>query len=526
MAGFRVDQAAHMPNLLGTISAGWQFGQAERQAREQQEKDAAFARLGPGILKNDPRAFNEAAAVDPQRAMQYQGAADAQLRRLQGAIRYVDEARAKNNPAAVNAALRTVGPFLSQLSGQPAPTEWTPELDAEFEALKAQVSMAGVGGISGVQSTYVDAAGNRVAIMRDGSTQVLGQNDAGMANQTITVIGPDGRPQQMTFNKRTGNYEPASFGGGGDYAPQGQPRPQVPQALVVAGPDGQADDEFANLPAAVRMRVAELEAAGQPFHIANGRLVEGFSPGVLSAPGAGGGGGAPSGPNPFIGQSPAEKAASEAEARLRVESQYAPSIAADTERARIDAQLDAKPREMELDAQAAAMLKAAEAAAEQAAKRDVRSWQALDTLSLLTEAEQLLPNATGSLGGAARDRLYAVWGESTAGAQSTASLKAIAGQLTAKMPRMEGPQSNYDVQLYTQMAGDLANDTLPVPTRLAALRTIRLLNEKYAPGPSTPGGGSQGGKYTVGQIISLPDGRRVRVTSIADPNDPDVEEVQ
>ena len=44
---------------------------------------------------------------------------------------------------------------------------------------------------------------------------------------------------------------------------------------------------------------------------------------------------------------------------------------------------------------------------------------------------------------------------------------------------MEGPQSDKDVQMYKQMAGDLSNASLPVATRMAALRQMQALNEKY-----------------------------------------------
>jgi hypothetical protein len=63
---------------------------------------------------------------------------------------------------------------------------------------------------------------------------------------------------------------------------------------------------------------------------------------------------------------------------------------------------------------------------------------------------------------------------------------------------MQGPQSDKDVLLYKQMAGDLANPTLPIPSRMAALRQIRRLNQKYAGGngdkaPSNSIGGTGGG---------------------------------
>lgn len=108
-----------------------------------------------------------------------------------------------------------------------------------------------------------------------------------------------------------------------------------------------------------------------------------------------------------------------------------------------------------------------------------------DALGMLDAAEELLQTATSGRAGAAVDAVAGFFGESTEGSKATASLKTLSGQLVAKMPRMEGPQSDRDVQMYKDMAGDLANPNLPRDDRLAALQMIRTLNRKYA---SAPGG--------------------------------------
>lgn len=78
--------------------------------------------------------------------------------------------------------------------------------------LQYQLARGGSAAGQGVQSTYVDGQGNRVAILRDGSTQVLGPNDAGANQQTLSVdIG--GVPTQVTFDRRTGRYSTANLGG-------------------------------------------------------------------------------------------------------------------------------------------------------------------------------------------------------------------------------------------------------------------------------------------------------------------------
>lgn len=107
--------------------------------------------------------------------------------------------------------------------------------------------------------------------------------------------------------------------------------------------------------------------------------------------------------------------------------------------------------------------------------------RAQNVLSLTQQAEQILSSgkATGSGIGSLLDTGASWFGVSTEGAQGTAQLSTIAGQLVAQMPRMEGPQSDRDVQMYKQMAGDLSNASLPVATRMAALRQMQALNEKY-----------------------------------------------
>ncbi len=134
----------------------------------------------------------------------------------------------------------------------------------------------------------------------------------------------------------------------------------------------------------------------------------------------------------------------------------------------------------------AAGIKQIDTAADFSKTAATRQRDAGTALDLLSEAEKLLPQATGSRGGALLDSAAAMFGTSTPGAQATAALQTIAGQLTSKMPRMEGPQSDKDVQLYKEMAGDLSNDTLPVETRMAALQQIRRLNQKYS-GQKSPG---------------------------------------
>jgi len=122
--------------------------------------------------------------------------------------------------------------------------------------------------------------------------------------------------------------------------------------------------------------------------------------------------------------------------------------------------------------------------------------EAKESLKLIDQAEKLLDTATGSLTGTAVDVVAGALGKSTQGAQASSKLKAIQGALVAKMPKMSGPQSDKDVLLYREMAGQVGDSTLPVDTRKAALTTIRQIQERYAkvpegsskpaPEPTTP----------------------------------------
>jgi hypothetical protein len=74
------------------------------------------------------------------------------------------------------------------------------------------------------------------------------------------------------------------------------------------------------------------------------------------------------------------------------------------------------------------------------------------------------------------------------GAREAAQLEAVGGALVAKMPRMEGPQSDFDVQNYRAMAGQVGDKTLPIATRKAALDEVKRLWAKYDKEPQPAGG--------------------------------------
>lgn len=126
---------------------------------------------------------------------------------------------------------------------------------------------------------------------------------------------------------------------------------------------------------------------------------------------------------------------------------------------------------------------------------DAKTADANDVLYALQEASNIIDGSTGSYLGAAFDEGARAFGMSTPGAQVAAKLKTIQGMLISKMPKMSGPQSDKDVMLYREMAGQIGDPTIPIETRKAAIETIKMLNERYAgitpnTPPSAPGGAS------------------------------------
>jgi hypothetical protein len=115
-------------------------------------------------------------------------------------------------------------------------------------------------------------------------------------------------------------------------------------------------------------------------------------------------------------------------------------------------------------------------------------------IDLVGEARGYLKDATGSGLGAKVDQAANFFGASTKGAEATAKLDTVGGALVMAQPRMEGPQSDKDVALYKAMAGNVADNKLPIQQRAAALDAIEQLARKYQTGEfANPNRRVQGG---------------------------------
>ena len=134
-----------------------------------------------------------------------------------------------------------------------------------------------------------------------------------------------------------------------------------------------------------------------------------------------------------------------------------------------------------------------------AGEKSTRERQGRQMMSVMGDARRILQagRATESGIGNIRDAVGRVVGVSTVNAQDAARLEAMSGWLVANVPRMEGPQSNIDLQNYTTMAGKIGDRTVPIAERMAALEEVDRLQRKYAdingtPMPPAAAGGTGG----------------------------------
>lgn len=310
MAFYDVNAAIDKPNLLNSFRQGQQYGQQLDQQRQAAQDQNALRGLAPQVIQGDPGAYDQAAAIDPAAAQKYQGAGDDQLRRMKGAIDFIDTASKSGNPQAVEAAYQQVKPYLARFGQEPPAT--FAEAAPKFQEAKARIAMLGQTAQGRVQSTYVDDQGQRVAIMADGTQKVLGGNDSGMSQQTISIPGPDGRPRQFTFDKRTGNYVPAGEGGQSSAlgAPPaapgtgGNPLPQGGTAQIVDAIAEQANRMIAaGVPAEQVDAWAQSQQGAQPPSGNSFQNTQAMSPG----------------PSAFVGRSPEEQAALTEQAKTGVQ---------------------------------------------------------------------------------------------------------------------------------------------------------------------------------------------------------------
>ncbi|MGN7917331.1 hypothetical protein [Lysobacter sp. 22409] len=449
--------------------------------------------------------------TDPAAGLQYgdklQGMEDARMRKLVGAARAMRTAIDTRNPTQIESTWQTVRPFVQREFPGQYDERWNANYAATVDKVLSLEPM-----FQGASSMPTDVRSFEFFTKglnpeeRDRARRV----ELGIEGRAPTggfgfkeITGIDGRARMARTNPRTGVLEVydetsgefSPLGGAGQLNPGGV---SVPAAMPQVAPqeaNGMQvvfdDQGQAGIPPQVR---AAIEANPNAWAAANDGSQARIGPQQPSSPAA------RQQVNPALGvsMSPAEKAFAEQNAKNAAE---------------IAAYRQKIPLEAELAGAVEGAKASAKTQAEVSAQQGTRSRDAGQVLSLLAQAEKLLPRATGSGGGALLDTIASAGGYATEGAKATAQLKTIAGQLISKMPRMEGPQSNADVKLYQDMAGDLANPTTPREQRLAALQTIRHLNQKYA------GQNSQASPRRAAPVPgTVQGGYRFRGGNPADPN--------
>lgn len=144
-----------------------------------------------------------------------------------------------------------------------------------------------------------------------------------------------------------------------------------------------------------------------------------------------------------------------------------------------ESEIQAVTRKAQAEAEAKATGQATGEAKGGLQKKAINALNVLETLDL---ADPLIDSATGSATGAAADKVASFFGASLKGDQANAQLKVLQANLMTNMPRMEGPQSDRDVQLYREAAGEIGDPTVPRARKKAAVQMIRSLQTKYAEG--------------------------------------------
>jgi hypothetical protein len=174
-----------------------------------------------------------------------------------------------------------------------------------------------------------------------------------------------------------------------------------------------------------------------------------------------------------------------------------------TQQAAAAAEIQRK-KEMQL-----ALEKPAAAAAGADAATTVKNQAFADrTYDLIKPINDAIVKSTGSSIGAGVDTVAAAIGKSTEGSKAIARLNVLSYGILANIPRFEGPQSDIDVQMYKQAAGDFNNRKLPIEDRLAALDALNSILKRYdragkndwtfgagAAGGTTSGTTSSGNKF-------------------------------
>lgn len=211
------------------------------EAQRQQILGAVAAKGEPGMAMGAQKAFNAQDDDIHDRIIQRAGMVAALY---------------KTNPQMAQAAYQGLPQMAAQAGFGQVPLQLDDKVARALDDMSKAALSAKAGG---VQSTYIDGQGNRVAIMRDGRSQVIGQN---APNNQIIDTG------NGFYGVNKGNLQaaPVNIGGQPQQAPQAPGEvpfsidpslPQDVQASIRANPQaGSADGITAPINAAQQLRSA------------------------------------------------------------------------------------------------------------------------------------------------------------------------------------------------------------------------------------------------------------------------------
>lgn len=494
---YDMNAAIDKPNFLAAALGGLQAGQQQRQLREQRADQATLRQLAPQIMGGDNAAFEQAATISPEAAGQFRQAGNAKWDAIKGAVRYVKQAQASNNPAAVQTAWTAVRPYIERVTGVAPPADFATAAP-HFATLEAKLATIEGGQTGTVQSAQVLANGNIAYLTRDGRLIDTGQP---AAPTTQVIDQPGGVPfLAVTSRGQVGQSIPIGPGG------QAPTPPATGDGLPVVFDQGPA-----TAPPQVQQALTQRPWTANTPDIVGGQAA----------------------PVPLRTPTQAEVEAAKTRARLQAEIDYAPQQA---QAAGLTVAAQEAARTAALPAQEAA--KAAGAGQAQAAK---------DRATAQVELEQMLPKVQSEADRTLKqiDEVLNHRGrEMATGLSSLNPINSVPGSpgydFRVRLNQLKGGtflqgfQSLKGGGAVTQIEGQKAEqaiarleaaqseaefiDALEDYRQVVAAMPSSIQRRIMDMGAAAPPTGGE-------RIITSPDGRRWRVVG-GDPNDPDVEEVR
>ena len=497
-------------NFAEALQQGYAFGAQQREDRERRSKLAELAGLSSKVIGGDYEATNRAYALDPQAARTYQSEGDRRREQLAGMARGWKSVPSEQRQAYYE---RFIAPAVAQMGfGDLGQYD-----EASVDGIATQILAAYGGGTPGgaVQSTFVDNQGNRVAIMRDGSTQVLGQN---APNNQIIDTG------NGFYGVNKGNLSAAPVMVGGQ--PQQAPQPSL-QAGLYQTPAGMVRIGDDLTPEMQQAALADIQAGGTAQNVQ-------LPPRNV-------------GPQQFGAGQQLRSAPKQSEqfSTLTAQEVQALGLPQGTVAQRSptgQVQIVNKPRDLPSNGQIidngdgtttfipAGKTTEGERNAAGFYQRMVNSRGELDAL---TRAGYDPTNAQDRFGSALDDTpliggLLAPIGRSMTSTEGQQYQQAAMNWIRANLRKESGAaigvkEANDEYRNYFPVMGD-------TPEVIAQKARNRLVVEqamRSAAGGALapPTNNTRRSRYQLGQIIEQ-GGRRYRVTGLSDPNDPDVEEVR